>query len=93
MVGGSTLTMQTIRLSRHNKPRTIIEKLIEIALATRAEIRYSKKEILQLFAGNAPFGGNPVGLDAACWRYFGRPSNDISWAEAAMLAVLPNSPS
>jgi penicillin-binding protein 1C len=85
--------MQTIRLSRHNQSRTVIEKLIEMLLALRAEIKYSKEEILQLFSANAPFGGNTVGLDAACWRYFGRPSSDLSWAEAAMLAVLPNSPS
>jgi penicillin-binding protein 1C len=93
VAGGSTLTMQTIRLSRQNQSRTILEKLIEVILATRAEIRYSKNEILELYAANAPFGGNTVGLDAACWRYFGRPSSELSWAEAAMLAVLPNSPS
>jgi len=91
--GGSTLTMQLIRLSRHNPPRTIFQKMIEVILATRAELRYSKGEILTLYASHAPFGGNVVGLEAACWRYFGRSSQDISWAEAALLAVLPNNPS
>lgn len=90
--GGSTITMQTIRLSR-NKPRTFGEKLIEMILATRLEFRYSKEEILTLYASHAPFGGNVVGLDAASWRYFGHASKDLSWAEAATLAVLPNSPS
>jgi penicillin-binding protein 1C len=56
------------------------------------EIRYSKREILALYASHAPFGGNVVGLEAACWRYFGRNPKELSWAEAAMLAVLPNSP-
>ena len=91
--GGSTLTMQLIRLSRHNPPRTIFQKLIEVVLATRAELSYSKKEILTLYASHAPYGGNVVGIEAACWRYFGRGAQDISWAEAALLAVLPNNPS
>lgn len=90
--GGSTITMQTIRLSR-NKPRTFKEKFIEVILATRLEFRHSKEEILMLYASHAPFGGNVVGLEAASWRYFGHPSKDLSWAEAATLAVLPNSPS
>jgi penicillin-binding protein 1C len=67
--------------------------MIEIILATRLEWRYSKEEILALYASHAPFGGNVVGLDAACWRYFGRPSSQLSWGEAALLAVLPNAPS
>lgn len=91
--GGSTLTMQVVRLSRQNKPRTIVEKMIEMVLATRVEWRYTKDEILRLYAAHAPFGGNVVGLDAACWRYFGRGMHDLSWGEAALLAVLPNAPS
>jgi penicillin-binding protein 1C len=91
--GGSTLTMQVIRLSRKIRSRTIWEKAIELILATRLELKYSKKEILKLYASHAPFGGNVVGLDAACWRYFGTDEKDLSWAQAAMLAVLPNSPS
>ena len=89
--GGSTLTMQVIRLSR-NKPRTVGEKIIEIILATRLEFRYSKDEILALYASHAPFGGNVVGLDAASWRFFGHSADNLSWAEAATLAVLPNAP-
>lgn len=91
--GGSTLTMQTIRLSRDNPARTIPEKILEIILATRLEWTYSKDEILAFYASNAPFGGNVVGLDAAAWKYFQRAVTDLSWAEACMLAVLPNSPS
>jgi penicillin-binding protein 1C len=91
--GGSTLSMQLIRLSRKGKDRNIFQKLIEIAMATRLELRYSKDEILALYASHAPFGGNVVGLEAACWRYFGRPSDELSWGEASMLAVLPNAPS
>ena len=91
--GGSTLTQQVIRLSRKNQKRTYFEKLKELVLATRLEFRYSKEKILSLYASNAPFGGNVVGLDVASWRYFGRFSNELSWAESATLAVLPNAPS
>lgn len=91
--GGSTLTQQTIRLSRRGKARSYIEKFKEIILATRLEFRYSKDKILAFYTSNAPFGGNVVGLDAASWRYFNRNANHLSWAESATLAVLPNAPS
>lgn len=91
--GGSTISMQVIRLSRKGKPRTFFQKVMEIILATRLEFRYSKDEILGLYASHAPFGGNVVGLEAACWRYFGRDTQELSWGEACLLAVLPNSPS
>jgi penicillin-binding protein 1C len=91
--GGSTLTQQVIRLSRKGKGRTYFEKFIEIILATRLELGYSKNEILELYAAHAPFGGNVVGLEMAVWRYFGVQSNQLSWAESATLAVLPNAPS
>ena len=90
--GASTLTMQVIRLSRGNPPRTIPEKLWEMVLALRLDAYCSKDEILALYAANAPFGGNVVGIEAAAWRYFGRPADELSWAESAMLAVLPNAP-
>ena len=89
--GGSTLTMQTIRLAR-NESHTFREKLIEMIWATRLEFRASKEEILSMYISHAPFGGNVVGLDAAAWRYFGHSADDLSWAESAMLAVLPNAP-
>lgn len=91
--GGSTLSMQVIRLSGDNPKRTFFNKVVEIILATRLEWRYSKEEILSLYASHAPFGGNVVGIEAACWRYFGRQPDELSWAEAATLAVLPNNPS
>ncbi|MGL5892513.1 MAG: penicillin-binding protein 1C [Bacteroidia bacterium] len=91
--GGSTITMQVIRMSRKNPPRNLWQKSIEIVLATRLELRYTKDEILALYASNAPFGSNVVGIDAAAWRYFGRTPEQLSWAESATLAVLPNSPS
>lgn len=90
--GGSTLSMQVIRLARKNKSRTLFEKSVEIVLAIKLEILYSKEEILSFYTAHAPFGGNVVGLSAAAWRYYGRNEFDLSWGEAAALAVLPNSP-
>jgi penicillin-binding protein 1C len=92
MSGGSTITMQVIRLSRRPKPRTIAEKLVECLLAVRLELFTRKSTVLRLYTGHAPFGGNIVGLQAASWRYFGRPPERLSWAETATLAVLPNEP-
>lgn len=89
--GGSTITMQTIRLARHNK-RTYFEKAVEAVLATRLELTHTKEDIIALYASHAPMGGNVVGIDAASWRYFGHDAESLSWAEAATLAVLPNSP-
>lgn len=91
--GGSTITMQVIRLSRKGKSRTICEKVLEIFLALHLEIHYSKEDILKLYASHAPFGGNVVGLDAASWRYYNRSADNLSWAEASTIAVLPNAPS
>ena len=90
--GGSTISMQVIRMASENPKRTVLEKLIEAVRALRLESRYEKDQILALYASHAPFGGNVVGLEAASWRYFGRNPEQLSWAESAMLAVLPNSP-
>ncbi len=90
--GGSTLTMQTARLTRKNKPRNLSQKFIEMCMALRMEVKYSKSEILAFYASNAPFGGNVVGLEAASWRYYNKGPSLLSWGEAATLAVLPNSP-
>jgi penicillin-binding protein 1C len=90
--GGSTLTMQVIRLSKKDDTRSIWNKIKESILAVRLELSYSKKEIVALYASNAPFGSNVVGLDAAAWRYYGRSADKLSWGEMATLAVLPNAP-
>ena len=91
--GGSTLSMQVARMVRQSSDRSFGAKFVEALMALRLEVAYSKDEILKIYAGHAPFGGNVVGLDAASWRYFGLPPHRLSWVEAATLAVLPNSPS
>lgn len=90
--GGSTITMQLVRISRQ-KPRTMWQKAVEVFMATRIEARYSKDEILKMYVSHAPFGGNVVGIRAAMWRYLGDANAELSWAEAATLAVLQNAPS
>lgn len=89
--GASTLTMQLARMLR-SENRNYYQKIIEMLLALRIEAGNSKTEILKNYASLAPFGGNVVGIDAASWRYYGRPAYLLSWAECATLAVLPNDP-
>ena len=84
--------MQLARIARGNQSRTVGQKLVEMVWAIYLECTYSKEEILRMYASHAPFGGNVVGIEAAAWRYFGREAKDLSWAEQATLAVLPNSP-
>lgn len=90
--GGSTITMQTARMANSAARRTLWRKIKETYLATGLEVFYSKNEILEMYAANAPFGGNIVGIESAARKYFRRSAYDLSWAEAAMLAVLPNAP-
>ena len=95
--GASTISMQVIRLARASQKdmansRTLTTKLIETLQALRLEFSYNKQQILNLYASHAPFGGNVVGISAASWRYFGRAPENLSWAESALLAVLPNRP-
>lgn len=91
--GGSTISMQVVRLIRKNRKRTYWEKLLEIILAVKLDLQYSKDEILRMYVSHAPYGGNVVGVQAASWRYYSRPLHLLSQAEYALLAVLPNAPS
>ncbi|MDP1803185.1 MAG: penicillin-binding protein 1C [Bacteroidota bacterium] len=91
--GGSTITMQIARMMRHNQKRNYYQKIVELLMAVRIELSYKKSSILNIYCNNAPFGSNVVGLSAASWRYYGRSPEKLSWAESALLAVLPNSPS
>lgn len=90
--GASTITMQVARMAYGNRARTVGNKLLEMMTALGLELTQTKEEILALYAANAPMGGNIVGLQAASWRYFGRRPCDLTWAESALLAVLPNAP-
>lgn len=89
--GASTITMQTIKLLGRDS-RTYFNKFREIIRAVRLESLYSKNEILLLYANNAPYGGNIVGIKTAALYYFNKPPNALSWGQVALLAVLPNAP-
>ncbi len=91
--GGSTITMQLARLLCKHSSRGWWAKIVECWYAVGLEFHFSKSELLRLYASLAPYGGNVVGIDAALWRYFKKTNTQISWAEAALLAVLPNQPS
>lgn len=90
--GASTLTMQTSRLLYNNQPRTIVQKFKEALLAIKLELLHGKTGVIASYANIAPFGGNVVGLETAMFRWYGRDLEDATWAEAAVLALLPNNP-
>ena len=91
--GGSTLTMQVARLLRNRPDRGWIDKLLEMHLALRLELRYSKDTILALWLNRVPFGNRARGIEAAAQLYFGKSARDLTTAEAAYLIGLPQSPS
>lgn len=90
--GGSTLTMQVARiLDPHT--RTPWGKAKQLLRAMQLELHLSKAQILALYLERAPYGGTIEGVEAASWAYLGKPASQLSHAEAALLAVLPQSPS
>ncbi len=90
--GGSTLTMQVARII-NPIPHTVGGKAIQILRALQLEAHLSKRQILDLYLNHAPFGGPIEGVEAASWAYLGKPAKNLSRAEAALLAVLPQAPS
>jgi len=90
--GASTLSTQVIRMVEP-RSRTLWTKGIEAFQALQMEQRTSKLDILRQYLNRAPFGGNIVGLEAASRRFFGKAGAELSLAEAALLAGLPQSPS
>lgn len=89
--GASTITMQLARLLE-GKPRTYGNKFKESVQALKLEMRYSKKDVLKRYLSRCPYGGNIYGFRTASLRYFRKEPRELSWAEAALLAVLPNAP-
>jgi len=90
--GASTISSQVIRLARPRR-RSPGTKVSEFVLAHLMEQRLSKTEILEQYLNRAPFGSNLIGVEAAGQRYFGKKPADLTLAEAALLAGLPQSPS
>lgn len=90
--GGSTLTMQVARLLDPHS-RTLGGKVRQLWRALQLEWHLSKAEILTLYLNRAPFGGTLQGVGAASWAYLGKSPAQLSYSEAALLAVLPQAPS
>lgn len=90
--GGSTITMQVARLA-NPKSRTYLNKLRECFIALKYDLHFSKTQILHMYAAHVPMGKNIVGIESASHYYFGKRLTEITWAEAALLVVLPNNPS
>jgi len=89
--GGSTLTMQTIRLLEP-KSRTLWHKIDQMRKAIALERRYTKDEILAFYLSLAPFGSNIESVQMASRVWFGKWAKDLTPAEAALLVALPQSP-
>jgi len=91
--GASTITMQTSRLLCGGQKRSYTQKIKESFYAFLLELKYSKEELFSIYASLAPFGGNVLGIEGATFRYFSLPQKELTTAQLAMLAVLPNQPS
>ena len=84
--------MQVARLLEPREERSLAAKFGQMVRAVQLEQRFSKDEILHLYLRLAPFGGNLEGVRAASLSYFGREPKRLSFAEAALLVALPQSP-
>ncbi|MFA6273226.1 MAG: transglycosylase domain-containing protein [Candidatus Paceibacterota bacterium] len=91
--GGSTITQQVVKNSILTNDKTITRKLKEWVLALKLEKKMSKEEILSLYLNEIPYGGSIYGVEEASQNFFGKKASDLSVAEAAYLASLPQAPS
>lgn len=89
--GASTITMQVAKMLEPGK-RNIWSKAREVFRATQLELKYSKKEILQMYLNLVPYGGNIEGVKAASLLYFGKNPDHLSLAEITALSIIPNKP-
>jgi len=90
--GGSTLTQQLMKNALLSTERTVSRKIKELILALQVEKRYNKDEILQMYLNESPYGGQAWGIEAASELYFNKEAKELSLAESALLAGLPQSP-
>lgn len=91
--GGSTITQQFVKNAVLTRDKSFIRKLKEIIIAIELEARFSKDEILKLYLNEIPYGRNAYGVEAASLTYFNKHANELSLAESAYLAALPQAPS
>lgn len=90
--GGSTITQQFVRNAVLTREKTFTRKFKEIVLSMQLERKYSKDEILQLYLNEIPYGSNAYGIEAASQTFFGKDAKDLTLAESAYIAALPQAP-
>ncbi len=90
--GGSTITQQVIKQSLLSSDKTIVRKMKEIILSLKLEREYNKDEILGIYLNEIPYGGNVFGISEAAETFLGKKPADLTLAEAAYLAAIPNAP-
>jgi len=93
IVGGSTLTQQLVKKSVLSDERRIDRKFKQIVLSLMIEKNFDKKQILEMYLNEVPYGGTAYGVGAASQVYFGKPVSKLSLVESAVLAGLPQRPS
>ncbi|MBI4008618.1 PBP1A family penicillin-binding protein, partial [Candidatus Roizmanbacteria bacterium] len=90
--GGSTITQQLVKSSLLTPDRTFERKIKEIILALWTERLFSKDQILEMYLNQVPYGGSSYGIEEASKTYFGKQAKELTLAEAALLAGLPQAP-
>jgi membrane peptidoglycan carboxypeptidase len=90
--GGSTITQQVIKNALLTSDKKISRKLKEWVLAPRLESQLNKDQILEIYLNEIPYGGTVYGIQEASRRFFGKDAADLTLAEAAYLAALPQRP-
>ena len=91
--GGSTLTQQLVKNALLSSETSVIRKLKELILSIQVERAFGKDQILEMYLNEIPYGGTAYGIEAAANLYFGKSAKDLTLAEAALLAGLPQRPS
>lgn len=91
--GGSTITQQFVKNSILTSEKTITRKIKEVILSLEIEQKFSKDEILRMYLNEIPYGSNAYGIESAAQTFFAKPAKDLSFDEAALLAVLPRATS
>lgn len=92
-VGGSTITQQFVKNALLTREKTFSRKFRELLLSFWLELKYSKDQIFAFYINQIPYGGNAYGIQQASTTYFGKSVGDLTAAEAAVLAALPQRPS
>lgn len=91
--GGSTITQQYAKNAFLTPERSLIRKIRELILAVKLEQKYEKKKILELYLNEIPYGNNAYGVEKAAQIYFGKSATDLTMAQGAILAAIPQAPS